>query len=61
MSKHLLLDVLALANEGKTREQIAETLGVSVQSISNRLAYAKRKGMEFTIPPRKKRVAKEVA
>ncbi len=55
MAKHILLDVLALADQGKTREEIAATLEVTVQSVSNRLAYARRKGLDFTMPPRKKR------
>ena len=58
MGRHILLDIIALADEGKTREEIAVIMNVDVQSVSNRLAYAKKKGHEFKMPPRKKRVTK---
>jgi orotate phosphoribosyltransferase-like protein len=58
MGAHLVLDVIALADRGLTREQIAEELSITVKSVSQRLAYAKRSGQVFTMPPRKRRVAK---
>lgn len=60
MSKHLVLDVVALAEAGKTREQIAEILGVTVKSVGTRLRYAKKAGHIFPMPPHKKRTAKAV-
>jgi predicted transcriptional regulator len=60
MSKHLVLDVVALAEAGKSREEIAIELGVTVESVSRRLRYAKRAGKLATMPPRKKRVARVV-
>jgi orotate phosphoribosyltransferase-like protein len=58
MGAHLVLDVIALADKGLTREQIAEELNIPVRSVTQRLAYAKRTGQVFTMPPRKRRVAK---
>jgi predicted transcriptional regulator len=58
MGRHILLDIIALADEGKTREEIAAIMNVDVQSVSNRLAYARKKGHVFNMPPRKKRVTK---
>lgn len=52
---HLVLDVIALADQGKTREEIALELGISVKSVTQRLSYARRSGKQFTMPPRAKR------
>lgn len=59
MSKHLVGDVVALAGEGKTREEIAAVLGVTVASVSRRIRYARKKGHEFPVPARAKRTKRE--
>lgn len=59
MGKHLVLDVIELANQGKSREEIAAVLGVSVKQVTQKLGYARKSGREFTMPPRARRTVRQ--